>query len=347
MLFSYTYVSHPLEKLHDWIKSVVVDVWCRRDGKYSVSLLCQDLQEIAMEIDVIDTNKRSIFDDIRDLDELIQALDQPKRDKLAVMFNDSTAVDELCRGNAGVQPYSFDDLQKWDSKIAEKLKEFFYDLFDKHIKSGPIKKKLGNLKDHVDLFCATNREGICPFCGLEETKDENDETRDDYDHYLPRHKYPFNSVNFRNLSPMCSICNTKYKTRKDPISRSTGTRQKAFAPYELGVNFPTFSMVLNTAKIQKLHPADISIKITSATHQEEVDTWQWLFEIQKRYKGKLCKKRGARAWLNAVLKESANYKTTPKAVLQIIRDNVAADPLLDDGFLKLATMEACKSAGLI
>jgi len=347
MLFSYTYVSHPLEKLHDWIRGVVVDVWCRNGGRYSVALLCSELQKIAEEVDAIDTNKASIFDDIRDLDALIQALDQPKRDRLAVMFNDSTAVDELCDGSAGRHPYNFDDLVAWDPKIAKKLKTFFYDLFDKHIKWGPIKKKLGDLKEHVDSFCATNVEGMCPYCGLEETRDENYKTRDDYDHYLPRHKYPFNSVNFRNLSPMCSTCNKSYKTTKDPISRAPGTRQKAYAPFELALKFPVFGVVLDASKLQALHPDDISITITSASNQDEVDTWQWLFGIQERYKGKLCKKRGAYTWLTSVLTDSTSYKKTPKEMLQIIRDNVTADPFRDDGFLKLATLEACESAGLI
>jgi hypothetical protein len=347
MLFSYTYVSHPLEHLHDWIKKVVVDVWCRNGGNYSVALLCTELQELAAEIDAVDTHNRSIFDDIRDIDTLIQALSQYKRDELVRMFNDSTAVDELCRGNAGRHPYNFADLEAWEPTIAKKLKTFFYDLFDKHIKWGPIKTKLGDLKDHVDSFCGINNEGVCPFCGLGETRDKNYKTRDDYDHFLPRHKYPFNSVNFRNLAPMCSTCNKSYKTTKDPISRSVGTRQKAYAPFEMAVKFPVFSMVLDISKIQALHPTDISITITSATHQDEVDTWQWLFGIQERYKGKLCKKRGAYAWLNSVMKDSANYKMTPKEVLQNIRDSVAADPFLDDGYLKLATLEACESAGLI
>lgn len=83
---------------------------------------------------------------------------------------------------------------------------------------------------------------------------------------------------------------------------------------------------------RSLHPNDINITIESPTHQEELDTWQWLFGIQERYKGKLCKKRGAYAWLNAVVKDSANYNKTPQDMLQIIRGNVAADPFLDDGY---------------
>lgn len=347
MLFSYTYVSHPLERLHGWIEHLVTIVWCRNGGAYSGTLLCQELQDIAAKVDPIETTKRSIFDDIRDLDALIQGLDQSKRDELAMMFRDSTAVDDLCHGTAGKQPYRLADLEVWDLKSAKKLKGFFYDLFDKHIVSGPIKQQLGTLKNHVDSFCQKNIEGICPFCGLEEIRDENYKTREPYDHYLPRCKYPFNSVNFRNLAPMCHTCNSSYKTKKDPISRTHGTRQKAFAPYDAVEALPAMTVAFDPGIIQNLKPEDITLKIESNKHPEEFGTWEWLFGIQERYKGKLCKKRGAYAWLNTVLNDSKNYNVMPQKLLADIRDNTATDPFLDDGFLKLATLEACHSAGLL
>lgn len=51
--------------------------------------------------------------------------------------------------------------------------------------------------------------------------------------------------------------------------------------------------------------------------------------------------------MKAVANDSANYNKTPKEMLQIIRSNVAADPFIDDGYLKLATLEACELAGLL
>jgi type I site-specific restriction endonuclease len=90
---------------------------------------------------------------------------------------------------------------------------------------------------------------------------------------------------------------------------------------------------------QRLKDAGWSVADPSQVIQE--------FFIQERYKGKLCKKRGAYSWLTAVLNDSASYNKKPKEVLKTIRDNVAADPFLDDGYLKLATLEACDKAGLI
>src|SRR5205823_612490 len=118
MLFSYTYVSHPLEKLHSWIEHTVLVVWCRNGGPYSVGLLTPELQEIAENVHNEDSTKRTIFDDIRDIDALIQALPAPKRTELASMFRDSTAVDDLCSNANGRTPYGFDDLKSWNSQIA-------------------------------------------------------------------------------------------------------------------------------------------------------------------------------------------------------------------------------------
>ena len=95
MLFSYSYVSHPLEKLHQWMEHTVLNVWCRNGGEYSVTLLSKELQDIAEELHNKDSAKRTIFDDIRDIDALIQALPAPRRTELALMFRDSTAVDDL------------------------------------------------------------------------------------------------------------------------------------------------------------------------------------------------------------------------------------------------------------
>ena len=219
----------------------------------------------------------------------------------------------------------------WDAQIAGRLKDFFDELFDRHIKSGPISKELGDLKKHVDEFSKGNREGVCPFCGLEETRDENYSTRDPYDHYLPRFKYPFNAVNFRNLVPICHICNSSYKTTKDPISQWPGMRQQAFAPYESNVQFPEIQVKLDPHKIESLTKDDIDISIRSSANQNKIDVWQWLFGIQERYKGKLCKKRGAHAWLRMVLES-----VQPRELFKDIVNNATKDPLLDDGFTKKA-----------
>ena len=55
---------------------------------------------------------------------------------------------------------------------------------------------------------------------------------------MPKGSYPFISVNFKNLAPMCSECNSSYKLAKDPTKHidplhaaSGSTRRKSFYSY--------------------------------------------------------------------------------------------------------------------
>jgi hypothetical protein len=87
---------------------------------------------------------------------------------------------------------------------------------------------------------------------------------------------------------------------------------------------------------------NIQIAISSPRRQQEIDTWMWLFGIEERYKGKLCQKRGAYAWLSMVLESPK-----PIEALQAIRSNARKDRFLDDGFLKMAVFEDFEASGLL
>jgi hypothetical protein len=345
MLFHYRYVPHPLERLHTWMEHTVVQVWCRNGGPFQTSLLCKDLQDIATAMHNNGDGEKSIIDEIRDLDTLIQGLTNAKRQELALMFRQSTAVDALCANQAGSTPSSIRELLQWDLKIARALTRFFTQLFERHIKSGPIKKLLGDLKSHFEAFTdrTQNGEDVCPFCGLVDLKNADYRTREAYDHFLPKHRYPFNSVNFRNLAPMCHTCNSSYKTTKDPIRRRKGApRQKAFTPFDSNIHFPDIRAEIDPTKIDELRPADVKLTVSSPSHQEEFETWLWLFGIEERYKGKLCQKRGAKHWLTNITEAK-----DPRGYLDAVRTIARRDPLDDDSFLKKAALDAFERNGLL
>lgn len=344
MLFPYVYVSHPLEKLHTWMEHTVLHVWCRNSGPFHTDLLCPELQEIAEELHHEDSTKKSIIDEIRDLDALIQALSPNKRQELAAFFQQSTAIDALCANQVGSNPTGVRELLIWEPKVTLELCRFFKSLFTDHIKAGPIKKTLGDLKSHFDAFTdrSQNGEDICPFCGLTDMRNSDYKTREAYDHFLPKHRYPFNSVNFRNLAPMCHTCNSGYKTIKDPIRRKNGLRQRSFSPFDSNIKFPQIRTEIDPTKIDALTPNDIKLTVSSPTHQEEFNTWMWLFGIEERYKGKLCQNRGAKHWLTTMV-EAKN----PRDYWDQLRANASKDPLSDDGFLKVAVLANLEASGLL
>ncbi|RLD89272.1 MAG: hypothetical protein DRJ09_06835 [Bacteroidetes bacterium] len=84
---------------------------------------------------------------------------------------------------------------------------------------------------HYKEFMKSNTEGICPFCGIHTIKENNHKYREVYDHYIPKAIYPFVSLNFKNLAPMCQECNSTYKGTKVPIEDDNKKRKLAFYPY--------------------------------------------------------------------------------------------------------------------
>ena len=63
---------------------------------------------------------------------------------------------------------------------------------------------------HYRIIYERAEQKLCPFCGLEPF-DAPGAPREDDDHYLPRSRYPFAGANLRNLVPMGSKCNGRYK----------------------------------------------------------------------------------------------------------------------------------------
>jgi hypothetical protein len=71
---------------------------------------------------------------------------------------------------------------------------------------------------------------VCPFCGVEPFEKPG-APREDLDHYLNKDLYAFASANLRNLVPMGTKCNSKYKLSANILRRADGTRRTAFDPY--------------------------------------------------------------------------------------------------------------------
>jgi hypothetical protein len=178
--------------------------------------------------------------------------------------------------------------------------------------------------------------------------------REAYDHFLPKDIYPFNSVNFRNLAPMCHECNSTYKLTRDPTrhidptSRKTGgTRRRAFHSYATVASGITFTVNLKTKDVKTLNKNDIDIQFTAPGRKEEVEAWKDVFGVEERYKAKFCGKNDGNAWLEHIVEEAENGDlTTDQLLAQGFR---AADrsPYDSAYFLKKPFLAACKNAKII
>ena len=223
------------------------------------------------------------------------------------------------------------------------------------------------LKEFVDPFLKEEirDKEICPFCAISLMKGEDSSTREAYDHFLPKALYPFNSLNFKNLAPMCNECNSSpNKGSKDPIFNGA-IRRKAFYPYTSSDIDIQISLTLSAARKDDINAGSINLDIFSIKYSEEVNTWKSIFGIDERYKRVCSSKAGGLEWIIEVTDDLNNYNysikdllsknffkylytlITQKAYLKTLNIAYKRNPYAEKRFLKVPFLNACKDVGII
>jgi len=350
MLFNYHYVEHDIEKLQTWLDHLVKEVWCRNGGDYSLDLLHPDLKAVVEEIANDDRIQKDHLDGpIKKIDKLFQnRLNAAQRAQISDWYDNNNDIEALCANDPQKDPGTYSDIQAIDADLEEALKKFCQSLFTDIMHLKAVTTRTAEIDAHYDAFVTENDEGKCPYCGYGDIKGQHHSKREAYDHFLPKGTYPFNSVNFKNLAPMCHECNSSYKHTKDPIRDSTsGTRRKAFYSYATDAPGISIDLKLSTADINELCPSDIALNVTAPGHDEEVESWKDVFGIEERYKAKCCGKNDGKAWLIRVLEENESYGLTPQEMLEAEIGVAENNPWSDANFLKKPFLLACQNAGLM
>ncbi len=350
MIFYYDYSSHDLENLHALIEHLVKFVWCEAEGDFSYEKLHSTLKEIVVKSDKNTNNGKSkLGKSIELIYNIFLTITQTDRDKIYNAFDINNMIERLCTDKDYGPPMKFSDLTTISNDLSIEIKDFFTYLWEGGIKLKAIEEKFGNLNDHYLNWFEQNDEGICPFCGiypLEKCQIE------DYDHYLPKGVYPFISVNFSNLAPICQRCNSRYKHSKIPIETSGNTRRLAFYPY---ANFHpglTIIVTLQNRDLYCLTADEIDLNIECENHNEQVETWMAVFKIEKRYKEKCLSRNCGRAWYSAIIDEHENVEhilnrqTSKIDLLRMKIREAKQKPNSELNFLKKPFLEACEQNGM-
>jgi hypothetical protein len=356
MLFNYRYVSHRIEKFQTWFDHLVKVVWCRNGGAYSLDLLHADLRAVVEEIANDDRIRIDYLDGpIKAIDARFQnQLTAVQRAQVSLWYDHNNDVEALCGNDPLKVPCTYADIGAINSDLEQDLKGFCKSLFTDIIHLKAVTRRTAEIENHYDSFVAVNDEGKCPYCGYVDIKGQHHSKREAYDHFLPKSTYPFNSVNFRNLAPMCHECNSSYKLQKDPvrhidpIRRKTGVeRRKAFYSYATTAPNIFIELTLSTADIDKLNPSDITVVITAPGRDEELESWKEVFGIEERYRAKCCGKNDGKAWIQQIIEECANHGQSSNQLLaQVVRAAERA-PYDSANFLKKSFLLACRNADLI
>lgn len=350
MLFTYKYLeNHPIYQLHNWIEQVFLTVWCEAstDKPYSIDLLPEPIKELTMEIhDSEKVEKDYLYGPIEKIYVLFQQLDQSTIGQLRKAYLDNNNIEQLCKGETDCEPFQYDNLEAINSDLKGLIDKLCKQLFNNLIRLKLVTDRLGaDLDDHYNKFFQQNLEK-CPFCGLDSILGANHSKRDAYDHYLPKDLYPFNSINFRNLAPMCPRCNSSYKLRTDPLKGGETLRRKSFYIYD-EKEHPGLSVDLHFKKsyTDDMQPTDLELEVTLKDHEEEVETWMDVFGIEERYKAKCLPGSDGKYWHMQVYDELMNFRDNPKEFEKEVSKMIQRAekyPLSESNLIKAAFLKGVK-----
>ncbi len=210
--------------------------------------------------------------------------------KRAVHHNNK--IRELCNGD--IEPVRYDEIKKINKNLAKHIKIFCDELYDKCLGIACFYKQFEDIDIYYKFL--VGRKTICNCCGVSTILNKYHKHRSALDHYLPKSVYPFVSINFKNLMPICDTCNSKYKLATDTllITEKRGTKiisetkVKAFYPFSKTKH--TIDININFLKKydRNIEPNDMQITFTNALAQDKVDNWERVFCISDNYKALCC-----------------------------------------------------------
>lgn len=242
---------------------LICEVWCNAiEGQSCHDLLTEEFETIYLARDWVKKAADEIY-------EICKSLTDDERTAIreAVFINND--IDSLCEGLA--TPIELNTLHPVvEQKMKPLLVRFYNELINSREKLDYYNKLVKN-NDNYDF---------CPCCGLLRIESTESPFREDNDHYLPKAEYPFASVNFTNLPPVCTKCNKKWKTVKNPFENG----RKSFYPFKPLANEFEISIEINdsnSTNYLELNESEVAIGFNNDA--TKVDTWNWLFGITTRY----------------------------------------------------------------
>ncbi len=272
MLRPYKYLQSDHSKLHEFIVAFFNRIE-NETGAFDMAFFNPDFQSI------VNRHPTIIKRRCRDILAVLKTWPATDRSSFCEAIRTSNDIKAICEGT--VRPLKTDQIP---AAIRDLVKKLFIDLYEQVLDGNAFTSKYKTLRDHFIEFHKLNSEcTVCPICGIHELKTQFDMGRDQYDHYLPKSLYPLSSVNFENLVPLCTECNSpSCKGANDPIA---ATVRRLFYPYDenhKGIDI-SFQIVADNIRIDDIEWA---VDFTSPDgRHEEIQAWRTIYKIDDRYKG--------------------------------------------------------------
>ncbi len=268
--------SDEIYHLQLWVEHLVCEVWCNADKSKCVDKLDAGFKIVYNKYGWLKKSINTIYGKCR-------KLTNPEKDLIRNAFIISNNIEDLCNGVlTPIYLNVLPDLVEID------MKPLFVKMYEELLERKSVP---GTKRKYYEAIQGQNNFANCPCCGYMPFENIYSAIREDLDHFLPKAHYPFASVNFNNLSPLCNKCNSDFKGETDPIEGGL----LCFFPYqsedtnivinvELADDFLNYAqdVLVNDLK-NNLENNLIQITVTG-NHQNKIDRWNQLYNITNRYK---------------------------------------------------------------
>lgn len=327
MLRLYKPIDHDIFSLHTMLEHLVCDVWCEANNSDS----CES--KLNAEVKIIYDSYGWLKKEVDDIYNQCKVLSQFAKIAIKHAFTTNNKIEELCNSNE--KPIYLDCLP---DIVEDKMKPLLVEFYEVLLERAKVP---GTKQDYYQKLIEENELHYCPCCGLSYFESEDSKYREAFDHYLPKSKYPFLSVNFGNLVPLCYKCNSDRKGTKDPIEGGA----KAFYPF--GANGHSIQIDLafeKTKDIRALAREDLEVNLSG--EPDEIETWDRLFDIKERYND-TSRKMISKTFLQRIKQHHRLYAKgrenwTYEDTLDALIDNYAIDKYGDKRFLKIPILDELK-----
>lgn len=363
MLFPYTYVPHKMEKMQDFIDFIFFAVWCKAPnrGPFGLHLFAANakLYAVVQSFHYDDTKGAEFFNgNVERIYGMFARLSPKHIRQFRCWYRGNNDLEKVCANSPAVKLARYEEIAAVNPELSKLLAEFFKGLYSQSLLDlAALRAKIGDIEDHFKAFVSINKNGKCPFCGINRLKGKYHSKREAYDHYLPKAFYPFNSISFKNLVPACHECNSSYKGSQDPAYTPKDpcrgvVRRKVFFPYSTHSYRMELKVSLQHNDVENLTPADIDLSFGPPELAEQINTWKDVYGIDERYRAELCSE-DAKDWLEKAFTakrlhdESGGMKgATIESYLEGVALNALSSPYANSNFLEDGFLQACKTVGI-
>jgi len=333
MLYTYKPINYKLKEVQQLVEFLVLEVWCKPTKQRCRTKLNDELKALYDEYDWFKEKVNKVYKVCKD-DLTAQDIIDLKN-----AFENNNQIEKLCNGSN--KPIY---VNKLHVKLRKPIKDFFSELYTKFLGWALIYNTYKKKKDYYDELISKNHFTECPCCGFGDIKTEYSDGHSPFDHYLPQKHYPFSTINFDNLVPMCHICNSDSKGEADIIKNG----QIVFYPFDnthptinVLVDFDNskLPLLIKHSSIDKLPKG--YFKIDFNLKSDEIKSWNKIFKIKNRYSAKIADHRVS--WFNDVRElfrdADINTPTATHAIDKVIK----YDGKKHLGFIKSAYLTKLKS----